>query len=125
MTRVAGGAMMIGGGSGSVMCQKRGVAGARSTRAASWRSSGIACNPASSMMAKKGTPRQTLVAMTAGIARPGSLSQATRSRSRSEEHTSELQSRSDLVCRLLLEKKKNNHYIWCARRWHVHTHLIH
>src|SRR2546421_7748958 len=25
---------------------------------------------------------------------------------RSEEHTSELQSRSDLVCRLLLEKKK-------------------
>src|SRR5260221_3289966 len=28
---------------------------------------------------------------------------------RSEEHTSELQSHSDLVCRLLLEKKKNNH----------------
>src|SRR2546428_2011690 len=28
-------------------------------------------------------------------------------RRRSEEHTSELQSRSDLVCRLLLEKKKN------------------
>src|SRR2546421_6286304 len=27
---------------------------------------------------------------------------------RSEEHTSELQSRSDLVCRLLLEKKKND-----------------
>src|SRR2546421_9648449 len=27
-------------------------------------------------------------------------------RERSEEHTSELQSRSDLVCRLLLEKKK-------------------
>ena len=25
-----------------------------------------------------------------------------------EEHTSELQSRSDLVCRLLLEKKKKN-----------------
>src|SRR5690606_41725164 len=29
---------------------------------------------------------------------------------RSEEHTSELQSRENLVCRLLLEKK-NNHYI--------------
>src|SRR2546428_5438652 len=28
------------------------------------------------------------------------------SQHRSEEHTSELQSRSDLVCRLLLEKKK-------------------
>src|SRR5476649_522094 len=27
---------------------------------------------------------------------------------RSEEHTSELQSHSELVCRLLLEKKKNN-----------------
>src|SRR2546428_5222685 len=27
---------------------------------------------------------------------------------RSEEHTSELQSRSDLVCRLLLEKKKQH-----------------
>src|SRR2546430_12649682 len=30
------------------------------------------------------------------------------SASRSEEHTSELQSQSNLVCRLLLEKKKNN-----------------
>src|SRR2546421_9327097 len=29
-------------------------------------------------------------------------------RPRSEEHTSELQSRSDLVCRLLLEKKKTH-----------------
>src|SRR2546430_11397454 len=29
-------------------------------------------------------------------------------KSRSEEHTSELQSQSNLVCRLLLEKKKNN-----------------
>src|SRR5205085_10648661 len=30
--------------------------------------------------------------------------------SRSEEHTSELQSQSNLVCRLLLEKKKKNKY---------------
>src|SRR5438034_7259212 len=30
---------------------------------------------------------------------------------RSEEHTSELQSHSDLVCRLLLEKKKNKRTI--------------
>src|SRR2546426_8998540 len=29
---------------------------------------------------------------------------------RSEEHTSELQSPCNLVCRLLLEKKKNKHY---------------
>src|SRR3712207_8326846 len=32
---------------------------------------------------------------------------------RSEEHTSELQSRQYLVCRLLLEKKKNKHSISC------------
>src|SRR2546429_3969817 len=32
-----------------------------------------------------------------------------RNRTRSEEHTSELQSRLHLVCRLLLEKKKNLH----------------
>src|SRR2546427_6011289 len=30
---------------------------------------------------------------------------------RSEEHTSELQSQSNLVCRLLLEKKKNKHRV--------------
>src|SRR5436190_14028621 len=36
------------------------------------------------------------------IKRPGD------SRPRSEEHTSELQSHSDLVCRLLLEKKKRS-----------------
>src|SRR5437667_580012 len=34
-----------------------------------------------------------------------------RSSRRSEEHTSELQSHHDLVCRLLLEKKKKNKYI--------------
>src|SRR2546421_2039308 len=36
---------------------------------------------------------------------------------RSEEHTSELQSRSDLVCRLLLEKKKkkSNKHIQYSR----------
>src|SRR5947207_15362245 len=46
---------------------------------------------------------------------------------RSEEHTSELQSHSDLVCRLLLEKKNSsNEPPWvsdkrrasAARRWH-------
>src|SRR2546430_10756788 len=33
---------------------------------------------------------------------------AVRTLARSEEHTSELQSQSNLVCRLLLEKKKRN-----------------
>src|SRR3712207_7931882 len=38
---------------------------------------------------------------------------------RSEEHTSELQSRQYLVCRLLLEKKKNIHYITLLSLLHV------
>src|SRR2546430_11301121 len=48
---------------------------------------------------------------------------------RSEEHTSELQSQSNLVCRLLLEKKKKNiAAIACASairisHYHVHKHL--
>src|SRR3712207_8021425 len=40
-------------------------------------------------------------------AAPGVLASWRDRRERSEEHTSELQSHSDLVCRLLLEKKKN------------------
>src|SRR2546428_5436982 len=40
--------------------------------------------------------------------RPEDARGARQDRGRSEEHTSELQSRSDLVCRLLLEKKKNH-----------------
>src|SRR5690349_22445207 len=39
--------------------------------------------------------------------RAGAYAAGLARRQRSEEHTSELQSRRDLVCRLLLEKKKN------------------
>src|SRR4030095_17241278 len=53
--------------------------------------------------------------------RPGA-----RCRSRSEEHTSELQSHSDLVCRLLLEKNNKDIHpavvveFCCAREeWHI------
>src|SRR2546426_5462795 len=45
---------------------------------------------------------------------------------RSEEHTSELQSPCNLVCRLLLEKKKKNNYS-CRRSVEqkcYHTHLV-
>src|SRR5258707_2312284 len=42
-------------------------------------------------------------------------------RSRSEEHTSELQSRQYLVCRLLLEKKKT----YILRRQHQFGHRTH
>src|SRR2546430_13183644 len=52
--------------------------------------------------------------------------------SRSEEHTSELQSQSNLVCRLLLEKKKkrnchiphyNNHHDYLSKLRAVQVHL--
>src|SRR5471032_1181847 len=36
--------------------------------------------------------------------------------SRSEEHTSELQSHHDLVCRLLLEKKKQNNHSYLTKK---------
>src|SRR5260221_2855989 len=39
---------------------------------------------------------------------PSNNHQSPTGQNRSEEHTSELQSHSDLVCRLLLEKKKTN-----------------
>src|SRR5215813_12131638 len=42
------------------------------------------------------------------VERPTAMRSHGRSRERSEEHTSELQSRPHLVCRLLLEKKTNN-----------------
>src|SRR5438034_7390175 len=44
----------------------------------------------------------------------GHRSRAQRRPPRSEEHTSELQSHSDLVCRLLLEKKKKSNTSTCA-----------
>src|SRR3989442_4760669 len=42
---------------------------------------------------------------------------------RSEEHTSELQSRPHLVCRLLLEKKKNRFHV-TQRSYHVWNHSL-
>src|SRR5438270_2108700 len=43
---------------------------------------------------------------------------------RSEEHTSELQSQSNLVCRLLLEKKKPKHAVRSTRRHELYEVLI-
>src|SRR2546429_2459279 len=51
---------------------------------------------------------QRLARLRAGVIKLASL--ADNDRARSEEHTSELQSRLHLVCRLLLEKKKKNIY---------------
>src|SRR5438874_5531131 len=54
--------------------------------------------PASGTPADSKVPRCTV----------GATSMGRRVLRRSEEHTSELQSRRDLVCRLLLEKKKGS-----------------
>src|SRR2546430_4778998 len=43
---------------------------------------------------------------------------------RSEEHTSELQSQSNLVCRLLLEKKKKKHKRETTIRRHYKLHSL-
>src|SRR2546425_3658350 len=55
---------------------------------------------------KTSTWRSTTFAIAANVAAIGPLPTAVAPRSRSEEHTSELQSLAYLVCRLLLEKKK-------------------
>src|SRR5260370_30774040 len=58
--------------------------------------------------------------------RPATKEELQRTDCRSEEHTSELQSHLNLVCRLLLEKKKyhnkcHNPAIFCDCARHPHT----
>src|SRR5699024_11583893 len=68
---------------------------------ARWTRRASASSPSSTRAAPPSGCRAT--SPSAGCTRPTS---PTTKPSRSEEHTSELQSRFDLVCRLLLEKKK-------------------
>src|SRR2546428_2062530 len=56
----------------------------------------------STIVSRSMSPQEAATTLTPSTSRALSTSSARRS----EEHTSELQSRSDLVCRLLLEKKK-------------------
>src|SRR5689334_23533503 len=76
--------------------------------------------------------RSRAVAVEADAARAGRIAanaaalgvpslQVVRGRARSEEHTSELQSQFHLVCRLLLEKKKNTHMISVLQSRHEHS----
>src|SRR5699024_11658571 len=74
-----------------VIARSRGV----SDRVSNLAAVGIPCNPV-----KAGMPVEEFVTSRARLSRITS-----RLKTRSEEHTSELQSRFDLVCRLLLEKK--------------------
>src|SRR4051812_49736999 len=56
----------------------------------------------------RGSTYRSDMSQTVMLALPDPLAETARSEARSEEHTSELQSHVNLVCRLLLEKKKKN-----------------
>src|SRR2546430_7124590 len=60
---------------------------------------GLRAERASSAARRRALPAIALAALAAALPHPAHAD-------RSEEHTSELQSQSNLVCRLLLEKKK-------------------
>src|SRR3712207_7269351 len=78
----------------------------RSARGPRSDSLGSAASPPSSRGRVVAPPRTTT--RTSITSQASTLTNLSSLTSRSEEHTSELQSRQYLVCRLLLEKKKNN-----------------
>src|SRR5260221_9777475 len=64
--------------------------------------------PRRSTSPRRAAPRRSAKAASSGRS-TSARKPISRSWTRSEEHTSELQSHSDLVCRLLLEKKKKEY----------------
>src|SRR5688572_24293766 len=92
-------------GGGAKPWKQKGTGRARqgSTRAPHWQGGGVALGPKPRSY-KQRTPKKMI-----RLALLSALSdRAAEGKVRSEEHTSELQSQSNLVCRLLLEKKKKN-----------------
>src|SRR3712207_6996651 len=83
-------------------------------RSVSTRSSSAGTPPARDEPASPSAPSSTWrggrsAACTAARAERRAAARSASASARSEEHTSELQSRQYLVCRLLLEKKKKTH----------------
>src|SRR5690606_41910313 len=72
-----------------------------------FRSRRPAAAPATALPASAAHAASTRCAVQGVGCNGAGASHSTSSAGRSEEHTSELQSRENLVCRLLLEKKKN------------------
>src|SRR5690349_23018080 len=62
--------------------------------------------PYTTLFRSESDVRRVLVAGRVTLSKSDERFRSDRAALRSEEHTSELQSRRDLVCRLLLEKKK-------------------
>src|SRR5256886_2930199 len=71
----------------------------------------IASVSASTISSTSSRHRRNVSRPTCFTATPSANSPTFSSETRSEEHTSELQSQSNLVCRLLLEKKKKTHTV--------------
>src|SRR3712207_8362867 len=94
------------------LSQKRQVSGLISSASTSL---SPASRPTSILKSTSVTPLSSKKGVRISLTLRPSSSQNSRSSSetpRSEEHTSELQSRQYLVCRLLLEKKKNNKHMF-------------
>src|SRR2546427_6015189 len=70
-----------------------------------FRSLQVSLHPGQLLLSRRG---EVLLRINRGAEDAGLLIEESADRFRSEEHTSELQSQSNLVCRLLLEKKKNS-----------------
>src|SRR2546427_3760249 len=67
---------------------------------------GIDGTPSTRVLGSHCRPRYRIASVWLPVNANSCCRTATRRNTRSEEHTSELQSQSNLVCRLLLEKKK-------------------
>src|SRR5215217_3000986 len=78
------------------------------------------CQPCSSRRWEKYPWRCRSVTATMGMWRSAAARTVSPARTpsppRSEEHTSELQSRQYLVCRLLLEKKKKQYFLFLFKK---------
>src|SRR5256885_3102911 len=90
----------------AIFCTSLSASSRRGRRLSSDKSSAHAGTPARTRSASTQLPMQPPAPVT--TTGPGKLARSIEKRSfmRSEEHTSELQSPCNLVCRLLLEKKK-------------------
>src|SRR5690606_35779908 len=97
-------AIVMVGAAGTAMSQPSGISTGWMTRCFSPPSATTRLSTAIQAVKRHRTPKRSEVSVM--VRSSSSLGVLAYRSSRSEEHTSELQSRENLVCRLLLEKKK-------------------